>query len=202
MTLNNVYQDINSISLNENMADNKCDYIVWIDTELSGLDIEKDTILEIACLITDKDLNIVSEEFSLVINQPDVILENMNKWCINHHAKTGLTIESRCSKINLKDAEQMLLNFLKKYISNQTCPLAGNTIYMDRLFLLKLMPLVNDYLQYRIIDVSSIKELARWHPTIYKNTPRKNCEHRALSDIKESINELKYYRNNLFISSV
>ncbi|XP_071862341.1 probable oligoribonuclease [Bombus fervidus] len=181
------------------MAYDNRDCIVWIDTELTGLDIEKDTILEVACLITDKDLNIISEEFNVVINQPDVVLENMGEWCTNWHTKTGLIAESKCSKLSLKDVEQMLLNLLKKYIPSKSCPLAGNTVYMDRLFLLKFMPLVNDYLHYRIIDCSAIKELVRrWHPTIYKNMPKKKLCHRALSDIKESINELKYYKTNIF----
>ncbi|PBC33377.1 probable oligoribonuclease isoform X1 [Apis cerana] len=185
------------------MVYNKHNCIVWIDTELTGLQIETDTILEIACLITDEDLNIVSEEFNIVINQPDLVLEHMNEWCMNFHTKSGLIQESKYSKITLKDAEEMLLNFLKKYIPSQTCPLAGNTIYMDRLFLLKYMPLVNDYLHYRIIDVSTIKELVRrWNSNQSECTPKKFLHHRALPDIKESIEELKYYKKNIFMSSI
>lgn len=144
--------------------------------------------------------------------------------------QSGLIQESKYSKITLKDAEEMLLNFLKKYIPPQTCPLAGNTIYMDRLFLLKFMPLVNDYLHYRIIDVSTIKELVRylhlyclylyifqymkcmylflkfyfrrWNLNKSECIPKKCLHHRALPDIKESIEELKYYKKNIFMSSI
>ncbi|XP_076245551.1 putative oligoribonuclease [Calliopsis andreniformis] len=175
--------------------------IVWIDTELTGLDIEKDTILEVACIITDSNLKIKSEEFNVVINQPDSVLRNMNSWCTVHHAKTGLIHESQSSKISLKEAEKMLLNFLKESVPQGTCPLAGNTIYMDRLFLLKHMPSVNDYLHYRNIDVSSIKELAkRWNRTVFESSAEKTLQHRALSDIKESIQELKHYKDNIFMS--
>ena len=182
------------------MSRSNSDYIVWIDTELTGLDIERDTILEIACLITDKDLNIKSEEFNVVINQPDSILGSMNEWNTTHHTETGLIYESQSSKIDVKKAEEMLLNFLKKYVPEGCCPLAGNTVYVDRLFLLKWMPLVNSHNSYRIIDVSSVKELVRrWNPRIYENVPEKQLVHRALPDIKESIQELKYYKENVFI---
>ncbi|CAL7946527.1 unnamed protein product [Xylocopa violacea] len=174
--------------------------IVWIDMELTGLDIEKDTILEIACVITDQNLKMVGKEFNTVINQPDAILKNMNEWNTNSHNKSGLVQESRSSKISLKDAEQLLLSFLKQYISKNVCPLSGNTVYMDRIFLIKHMPLVNDYLHYRIIDVSSIKELVRrWNPQVYANQPKKQLCHRALADIRESIEELRYYKENIFI---
>ncbi|XP_031839357.1 putative oligoribonuclease isoform X2 [Nomia melanderi] len=167
-----------------------------------GLDIENHTILEIACIITDCNLNIISEEFEIVINHPDVVLENMNEWSKIHHAQSGLTHDCKCSNITLKEAEQMLLNFLKKYIPKGICPLAGNTIYMDRLFLIKHMPLVHDYLHYRIIDVSSLKELVRrWNSLVYENAPKKQLNHRSLSDVKESIQELKYYKEHFFKSS-
>ncbi|XP_017888210.1 oligoribonuclease, mitochondrial-like isoform X2 [Ceratina calcarata] len=164
------------------------------------LNIEKDTILEIACLISDQNLNIVSEEFNVVIKQSDTILNNMDDWNTIHHTKTGLIQASKASKISLRNAEQMLLSFLQKYIPKNSCPLAGNTIYMDRLFILKHMSLVNDYLHYRIIDVSTVQELVRrWNPTDYKFRPQKQYNHRALDDIKESIQELKYYKNTIFM---
>ncbi|XP_020293351.1 probable oligoribonuclease isoform X2 [Pseudomyrmex gracilis] len=166
---------------------------------MSGLDIETDHILEIACVVTDKTLKIISEELHIVLHQSDTVLNNMNEWCKRHHHTSGLTSDSRSSRTSLKDAEQSVLAFLQKYIPSNACPLAGNSVYMDRLFLYKYMPLVNDYLHYRIIDVSSIKELVRrWNPNVYKNAPRKVLCHRALDDVKESIKELAYYQKHIF----
>ncbi|KAL2722731.1 hypothetical protein V1478_009594 [Vespula squamosa] len=184
------------------MCDNsKNNHIVWMDMEMTGLNIETCHILEISCLITDSDLKIINSPLNIVINQPDSILDNMNDWCKEHHKKTKLIEDVRNSKISLKDAEQTILKFLENYIPRGKCPLAGNSVYMDRLFLNKYMPLVNDYLHYRIIDVSSIKELARrWNPQIYNSIPPKTCKHRASSDIIESIQELVYYKNHIFIS--
>lgn len=175
--------------------------IVWIDTELTGLDPNTCYIIEVACLITDKNLDIISPPFSVVINQPKEVLDNMSEWCITHHAKSGLIKESLSSKITLKEAEEMLLEFLKQYVGWQSCPLAGNTIYMDRIFLWKYMPLIHDYLHYRIIDVSSVTELARrWNGMVYAGTKKKGCLHRALPDIQESIQELKYYKRYFFLT--
>ncbi|XP_032680035.1 probable oligoribonuclease [Odontomachus brunneus] len=175
------------------------DHIVWIDMEMTGLDIEKDHILEIACVVTDKSLQIISEELNIVIHQPDIILKNMNKWCMKNHKISGLVDDCRSSKISLQEAEKSVLHFLEKYVSKRTCPLAGNTVYMDRLFLWKYMPLVNEYLHYRIIDVSSLKELhRRWNPEVYTTVPTKMLKHRALDDIKESINELAHYKKHTF----
>lgn len=138
---------------------NNVDHIVWIDMEMTGLDIEKDHILEIACIVTDNTLKIVSEELNIIIHQSSTILDNMNAWSKKQHNISGLTEKSYLSTISLKDAEKMLLNFLQEYIPKGVCPLAGNSVYMDRFFLYKYMPLVNDYLHYRIIDVSTIKEI-------------------------------------------
>ncbi|XP_034173421.1 putative oligoribonuclease isoform X1 [Osmia lignaria lignaria] len=189
--------------LSEKMTSKNSNCIVWIDLELSGLDIEKDTIIEIACIITDKDLNIATKEFNVVIHQPDTVLETMDQWCTKHHTQTGLIKESKSSQVSLKEAEQMLFNFLSNHVPKGVCPLAGNTVYIDRIFLRKLMPLVNNYLHYRIIDVSSVKELARrWNPVTYMNSPRKKLCHRAKMDIKESIQELQYYKDKLFIAEL
>ncbi|GAB1864415.1 Oligoribonuclease, mitochondrial [Camponotus japonicus] len=180
-------------------SSNTADHIVWIDMEMTGLDVEKDHILEIACIITDKTLKIISTELNIIIHQSNIILDNMNAWCKKQHKKTGLTENSRLSTISLKDAEKMVLNFLQEYIHPGVCPLAGNTVYMDRFFLYKYMPLVNNYLHYRIIDVSTIKEIVRrWNPNIYKSIPQKELKHRALDDIKESIKELTYYQKHIF----
>ncbi|XP_011640860.1 probable oligoribonuclease isoform X1 [Pogonomyrmex barbatus] len=181
------------------MASRSNNYIVWIDMEMTGLEVDKDHILEIACIVTDEKLNIISEELNIVIHQSDIILENMNAWCKENHKKTGLIEKSRSSTITIEEAENIVLNFLKKYTEKDSCPLAGNTVYMDRLFLYKYMPSVNNYLHYRIIDVSTVKELVkRWNPDVYKSIPRKRLRHRALDDIRESIDELKYYKRHIF----
>ncbi|XP_047352690.1 probable oligoribonuclease isoform X1 [Vespa velutina] len=190
-----------NVSLRRMMSDIKDNHIVWIDMEMTGLDIETCHILEISCLITDNNLKIITDPLNIVLNQPDSILNNMNDWCKTHHAKTKLIEDVQNSKIFLKDAEQIVLKFLKYYIPKGKCPLAGNSVYMDRLFLNKYMPLVNDYLHYRIIDVSSIKELVRrWNPEIYNSCPPKTLKHRATSDIIESIQELTYYKDHIFLS--
>ena len=174
------------------------DHIVWVDLEMTGLDIEKDHIIEMACLITDKNLNIVAEGPELVIHQSDKVLDEMNDWCKTTHSKSGLTQAVKESQIDLRKAEQQMVEFLKQHVPEKKCPLAGNSVYMDRMFLNKYMPEFNQYLHYRIIDVSSIKELNfRWFPT-NKNSKSKMLNHRALDDIKESIEELKFYRDTIF----
>ncbi|XP_011703384.1 PREDICTED: probable oligoribonuclease isoform X2 [Wasmannia auropunctata] len=182
-----------------NMAPKNANYIVWIDMEMTGLEVDKDHILEIACIITDNKLNIISEELNIVIHQSDEILENMNEWCKENHKRTGLIESSRSSTVSLEEAEKTVLDFLKKYIQERTCPLAGNSIYMDRFFLYKHMPLINNFLHYKIIDVSTVKELTRrWNPNVHNSAPKKKLNHRALDDIKESITELRHYKNHLF----
>ncbi|KAL1501373.1 hypothetical protein ABEB36_006703 [Hypothenemus hampei] len=167
--------------------------------EMTGLDIDKDQIMEIACIITDSKLNIVAESPNLIIHQPQAILSNMNDWCQKQHRKTGLVDACLNSQTSLKTAEEIILNFLKQHASPKISQLAGNSVYMDRYFLMKHMPQVHEYLHYRIIDVSSIKELCRiWNLSIYQQRPKKEFSHRALSDIKESVKELKWYKENLF----
>lgn len=174
------------------------DHIVWVDLEMTGLNIDTDHIIEMACLITDKNLNIVAEGPELVIHQSDTILNEMNEWCQNTHSKSGLTQAVRESKIDIRQAEDQMVEFLKKHVSPKACPLAGNSVYVDRMFLNKYMPKFNEYLHYRIIDVSTVKELNfRWFPT-NNNSKTKKFNHRALDDIKESIEELKFYRNTIF----
>lgn len=173
--------------------------IVWMDLEMTGLDVKKDRILEISCLITDKDLNVVAESPTLIIQQPEQVLSTMNEWCIAHHGDSGLTEASRNSKLSTEKAENLLLEFLKKNVPEKSCPLAGNSIYMDRMFLSSHMPRVNEYIHYRIIDVSSIKELCRrWNPSVFSKQPKKLLAHRSLDDIKDTIEELKFYKLNLF----
>ncbi|KAK0159723.1 hypothetical protein PV327_010808 [Microctonus hyperodae] len=174
--------------------------IVWIDLEMTGLNVDKDKIIEIACLITDSNLQIKSSDFHTIIHQSDELINGMDEWCKQTHGKSGLIDAIRKSNVTMIDAEEQLLNFIMEYVKQEkTCPLAGNSIYMDRLFIKKLMPRIDDYLHYRIIDVSSIKELARrWYPNVAENMPKKKLAHRAIDDIKESITELKYYRSNIF----
>lgn len=180
-------------------APNAKDHLVWVDMELTSLDVTAGCILEVSCLITDSNLNIIAEGPDLVIHQPDDILKSMNEWCIKHHGMSGLTDASRNSKITTEEAEQQILNFLKIYIPPGKCPVAGNSVYMDRLFMQRYLPEVDKYLHYRIVDVSTIKELCRrWCPTVFAKTPRKILRHRSLSDIKESIKELDYYQSSFF----
>ncbi|KAK9511619.1 hypothetical protein O3M35_000243 [Rhynocoris fuscipes] len=170
--------------------------IVWVDMEMTGLDPETCHILEVACIITDHNLNTIAEGPNLIIHQPDNILAKMNEWCWKHHSQSGLIQASRDSKISVEEAEEQLMCFVSKYTPQGKCPLGGSSVYMDKLFLLKYMPTFANFLHYRIIDVSTIKELARrWYAI---EGPKKVLRHRALDDIKESINELKYYRRYLF----
>ncbi|XP_076391958.1 putative oligoribonuclease isoform X3 [Megachile rotundata] len=186
--------NVTVLSANKNVCNNR---IVWLDMEMTGLDINTDYILEIACLITDKNLQVISKDLNIVVHQPDEILNNMNDWCLQTHKKTGLIDASRSSKITIQDAEQAILEFLKLHVEEKTCPLAGSSVYMDRIFLYKYMPLVNDYLHYRIIDTTTIKELIRrWNTDI--PALNKEHDHRALSDIKESIKELELYKTHIF----
>ncbi|XP_020291659.1 probable oligoribonuclease isoform X2 [Pseudomyrmex gracilis] len=169
--------------------------------EMTGLEVEKCHIMEIACLITDKYLKPVSNCLNVVVHQSDEILENMSDWCKEQHKKTGLIDECRSSKITLEEAQQKMLQHLESHVSRGVCPLAGNSIYMDRIFLRKYMPLVDNYLHYRIIDVSTIKELARrWQPDVEKTAPKKHYYHRASFDVKDSLNELSFFRNHLFVA--
>nr|XP_028563639.1 oligoribonuclease, mitochondrial [Podarcis muralis] len=173
--------------------------MVWVDLEMTGLDIEKDQIIEMACLITDSDLNILAEGPNLIINQPDELLDSMSEWCKEHHGKSGLTKAVQESKISLRQAEYEFLSFVRQQTPPGLCPLAGNSVHADKKFLDKHMPQFMKHLHYRIIDVSTIKELCRrWYPEDYEFAPKKAASHRALDDIRESIKELQFYRNSIF----
>ncbi|KAF7655721.1 hypothetical protein LDENG_00052010 [Lucifuga dentata] len=175
--------------------------MVWVDLEMTGLDIEKDEIIEMACIITDSELNIVAEGPNLIINQSDKLLDGMSDWCKEHHGKSGLTQAVRDSKITLQQAEYEFLSFIRQHTPPGLCPLAGNSVHADKRFLEKYMPQFTRHLHYRIIDVSTIKELCRrWFPEEYKMAPQKKASHRALVDIRESIRELQFYRVNVFKS--
>ncbi|KAI8646181.1 ribonuclease H-like domain-containing protein [Parasitella parasitica] len=174
------------------------DPLVWIDCEMTGLDLKKDRIIEIAVLITDGDLNIVGKGPELVIHQPKHVMDNMNEWCLQHHGNSGLTQQVLDSKITIQEAEKQVYEFLKEHVPRGIAPLAGNSVHEDKKFLLKEMPSVADHLHYRIVDVSTIKELCkRWYPEDASGVVKK-LTHRAMDDIIESIEELKYYRKHVF----
>uniref|UniRef100_A0A3B5MLF0 Oligoribonuclease, mitochondrial n=1 Tax=Xiphophorus couchianus TaxID=32473 RepID=A0A3B5MLF0_9TELE len=167
--------------------------------KMTGLDVEKDQIIEMACIITDSDLNIIAEGPSMIINQPDELLDGMSDWCKEHHGKSGLIQAVQNSKMTLEQAEYEFLSFVRQHTPPGQCPLAGNSVHADKRFLDKYMPQFMYHLHYRIIDVSTIKELCRrWFPEEFKMAPHKSAAHRALDDIKESIKELQYYRASIF----
>uniref|UniRef100_A0A0A1X7D4 Probable oligoribonuclease n=1 Tax=Zeugodacus cucurbitae TaxID=28588 RepID=A0A0A1X7D4_ZEUCU len=173
--------------------------IVWMDLEMTGLNSISDKIIEVACLITDKDLNILTEGLSFAVNHPKEVFEQMNEWCIKQHNESGLVQRCLESDITHDRAETLLLDYLQKHVPKGKCPLAGNSIYMDRLFLRHHMSSVDDYLHYRVIDISSIKELCRrWRSDLMQSAPEKRLMHRSLEDLQDSIEELKYYRDNFF----
>jgi len=171
--------------------------LVWMDLEMTGLDPEKETIIEIATIITDSELNILDEGPSLAIHQPDSFLDAMDEWNTSHHGASGLTARVKASKISMADAEKQTLEFIKQYVAEGVSPLCGNSVHQDRRFLLPYMPQLEAHLHYRNIDVSTIKELSRrWYPKM--RSPRKQAAHLALVDIRESIEELCWYRQHLF----
>ena len=172
--------------------------LVWIDLETTGIDDRTSSILEIASIITDKDLNIVAEGPDLVIHQPDDILDTMDPWCIDQHGRSGLTDACRNDGVPLGVAEAETLRFVQGYCLKGKAPLCGNSIGFDRRFLMHHMPSLNNYLDYRNVDVSSIKELVlRWLPKAIGEIEKKST-HRALDDIRESIEELRIYKKHIF----
>ncbi|CAN5147968.1 oligoribonuclease [soil metagenome] len=176
------------------------DRLVWIDCEMTGLDITIDELVEVAVVITDFDLNLIDPGFDIIIKPNQEALDNMGDFVRNMHTESGL-IELIPDGVSLADAEFAVHEYILKFVpAEQHAPLAGNTIGTDRTFLAKYMPRVDKHLHYRNIDVSSIKELSRrWFPRIYFNAPAKNGGHRALADILESIRELEYYRRAAFV---
>lgn len=177
------------------------DELVWIDCEMTGLDLRSDRLIEIAALVTDADLNILGEGVDVVIRTDDAALDNMVEVVAQMHKRSGLIEEVRASTVDLATAEKMVLDYIRGHVkSAKTAPLAGNSIATDRGFIARDMPALDDFLHYRMIDVSSIKELCRrWYPRIYYGQPEKGLAHRALADIRESIKELKYYRRTAFV---
>ncbi|GLR72528.1 oligoribonuclease [Agaribacter marinus] len=173
-------------------------HLVWIDMEMTGLDPDTCFVLEIASIVTDKDLNIVAQGPVIAVHQSDAILNAMDEWCTTTHGASGLTQRCKDSHYDVDTATQETIEFLEKYVPAGKSPLCGNSIGQDRRFLVKYMPELDAYFHYRNIDVSSIKELVkRWQPDIAEGFKKKGV-HLALDDIKESIEELKYYRKTIF----
>jgi len=175
---------------------NKKTNLIWIDLEMTGLVPEKDIIIEIATVVTDADLNVLAEGPSLAIHQDNKYLESMDEWNTRQHTKSGLVQRVKESKIFINEAEKQTLDFVMKYVDPGTSPMCGNSICQDRRFLYNYMPKLEKFFHYRHIDVSTLKELAvRWKPDIVSNS-FKQSKHLALSDIYDSINELKHYREH------
>lgn len=171
--------------------------LIWIDLEMTGLIPEQDTIIEIATVVTDKELNILSEGPVLAIHQPDAIMTSMDEWNTRQHGNSGLTARVANSRETLRTAEAQTLEFLNKWVDERASPICGNSIGQDRRFLVRYMPKLEAYFHYRNLDVSTLKILANlWEPNVAKSFSKKGS-HLALDDILESIEELKHYRNYL-----
>ncbi len=172
--------------------------LIWIDLEMTGLDTQSDHILEIATIVTDKNLNILADGPSLVINQPESVLNAMDEWNTKQHNHTGLHDEVKNSTINESKAEKLTIKFLEQFSFKGHSPMCGNSICQDRRFLARCMPELESFFHYRNLDVSSIREIGRrWY---YEDTAnfQKSSNHRALNDVRDSINELRYYRKTIF----
>jgi oligoribonuclease len=173
-------------------------HLVWMDLEMTGLNPDTDQILEIAVVITDKHLNILAEGPELAIFQPDPILLTMNEWCVKQHTKSGLVARVQQSTVSVAEAEQEVLSFIQAHVPPQTSPLCGNSICQDRRFLYRWMPKLEAYFHYRNLDVSTVKVLAQhWQPGLVQQF-KKKTPHLAMGDIKESIQELQFYREKFF----
>jgi oligoribonuclease len=183
-------------SKNKNDAPSK---LVWMDLEMTGLDSDRDVIIEIATLITDIDLNVIAEGPEIVVQQPAQLFDTMDSWNRETHTKSGLWAKVVSSTISQSEAEKMTIEFLKQHMGPRESPLCGNSIWQDRRFIAKHMRELDAFLHYRLIDVSTVKLLGKiWFPKDFEKGPDKKSSHRALDDIKESIEELKAYRKMLF----
>ncbi len=170
--------------------------LVWLDMEMTGLNPDVDKIIEAAMIITDKDLNILAQSPVYVVHQSDEILKGMDEWNTTTHSRTGLIDRVKASTFNEAQVEQELLEFMQRWVPERTAPMCGNTIHQDRRFMARWMPQLEQHFHYRNVDVSTLKELARrWKPEVVKGVVKKGA-HQALDDIKESIEEMKYYREH------
>jgi oligoribonuclease len=177
------------------------DRLVWIDCEMTGLDLRQDALIEVAALVTDAELNVLGDGVDVVVKPPQESLESMPEVVRDMHTASGL-LAALDTGVSLAEAEDLILTYIRRYVPEpRRTPLCGNSVATDRGFLARDMPRLESYLHYRIVDVSSIKELARrWYPRVYFNSPQKTGNHRALADIRESIEELKYYRAAIFVA--
>lgn len=170
--------------------------LIWIDLEMTGLNVEQDRIIEIATIVTDSQLNVVAEGPVFAIHQQDSLLQQMDDWNVKHHTRSGLVSRVKASNIVEAEAEAATLAFLQQYVPAGQSPMCGNSVWQDRRFLSRYMPTLERYFHYRLIDVSTLKELARrWMPRTYGGF-QKESQHLALADVRESIEELKYYRSH------
>jgi oligoribonuclease len=178
------------------------DRLVWVDLEMTGLMVETDVIVEIACIVTDSSLDALDDGIQLVVHADAETLARMSDFVRGMHTKSGLIVEIENSPVSVAEAEQATLAYVKQHVTKpSSAPLCGNSIGTDRGFLARYMTELDDYLHYRSIDVSSLKELCRrWNPELYRKRPGKAENHRALDDIRESIEELRFYREQLFIA--
>jgi oligoribonuclease len=177
------------------------DLLVWVDCEMTGLDLGRDALIEVAALVTDPDLNVLGNGVDVVIHAEESVLGGMVEIVQEMHEKSGLTDAVRASTVTVAQAEDMVMEYVTSFVKEpRTAPLCGNSIATDRGFLARDMPRFDDYLHYRMIDVSSVKELCRrWYPRAYFGQPAKGLAHRALADIRESIRELEFYRRAIFV---
>jgi oligoribonuclease len=177
------------------------DHLVWVDCEMTGLDLDRDVLIEVAALVTDSELNVLGTGVDVVIHAEEAALGGMVEIVREMHDKSGLTDAVRMSTVTVGEAEEMVMAYVTSFVPEpRTAPLCGNSIATDRGFLARYMPTFDAHLHYRMIDVSSIKELCRrWYPRTYFGQPAKGLAHRALADIQESIRELEYYRRTVFV---
>ena len=176
------------------------DRLVWIDCEMTGLDLTRDALVEIACIVTDGELNVLDDGIDVLIKPPAEAIDGMQEVVREMHTTSGLLAELPAG-LTLAEAQDLVLGYIRQHVSeSRKVPLCGNSIATDRAFLARDMPELDEFLHYRMVDVSSIKELARrWYPRVYFASPEKHGGHRALADIKESIRELQYYRAAVFV---
>ena len=180
------------------MAQNE-NHLIWLDMEMTGLEPEKERIIELACVVTDQNLETVAQGPVLVIHQSDALLDAMDTWNKATHSKSGLIDKVKASTLTEQEAQIQMIEFLKQYVSAGKSPLCGNSVHQDRRFMFAYMPKLEQFFHYRNLDVSSVKELAkRWRPEIMSGL-KKNASHLAMDDIRDSIAELKYYRQYFFI---